>query len=1774
MEKKVAAFQNRGMIRDVSISKSLNELAYENFNIRITARDHDTLLSVTNERGNIPVAIYKEIISEDSVDASSELLTIEGTLLGYGVLNSYLVLFTTANGVDHIYRITCNSSSDIETPWRGVELIHGDLNFNVEYPIETLVNYESEDIQKIYWTDGLNQPRFINISDRFLLSSQGNYDPDLLDFVSEFDPNLEIEINKQYIGTGNFPSGTIQYVFTYSMKYGQETNIIRVSPMYYLSPENRGGNPEESVNCQFRIHLENLDQRYDCVNIYSIIRTSLSGSYTARLVGSLTIAGNEVTSVDTGSEGVSVDYASLLYKGGREISAYTMSSKDNTLFLGNLKILNTESDSYIKEKFAGFRDNATGLVLGDSPIGKLEFIEITDRSRAVPYYDYPGNYPYECQLNYSSDRIRTFKCGEKYRFGCVFISKGGSRSSVYWIGDLVNHIPPKLDRQNLVYYKAAVRFMITDPELLEYLYSNNYRQAELVMAEATYSDREILAQGFVNPTVFNLSQRCSNAPFSVASWYLRPRGGIVANRHYNPITPNYARSGEIQCINKEASAWACLDDFKSGDRRVVYIGYEAKVWIGSGDAVEPGIRFYNYYENNIDSPEYDYNIWYGGKFYNSKNAANWFINVLRAKGVPDSSIYIGDFYNDVQWENAVHAARGWKRGSYTLSYGNTTLQPAVTKYLVNPISNDLGRQYANTNNLAYFVDESVCSFFSPDINGSNEALFQNTNCKFRIVGIATITANQTSYDMQVSQGASNNAGEAIFNFNTENFSTDPNGLITFPLYYDSSDQGERLFYIYPWHKTGSIPENADSNGVKYSVLESKTWANLKYSYETSYIWNTVGRSPWSPDNGIEALKLYNYSEPTYMQVGFDNNPIMYQGNYDYLLSCRKSDDPEQDQGYYIWNSGALTAANDYQTILDSMGAEVSDSGEVATSSVKEHLEELCYSPVSISFKTTEHAVISFKSVIKDGNSCQVFLPDVYEENGGEEVGVDYIENPNNNDEGKDYFLPWNKVSEQDLNLPSYKVLAPSSNPGESSSNSYTNLGTVDIPVIEEDYTYFTSNIENYGTVLLVQPNGSMQLVQIHDSGYAIEKKELPEPWGRHIDSAVIEEDSDGNKVLKVSISFTASSASTNTDVVFSLGDSEIQNSGSQSLEYILSENSADTLTIKLISYTDNPVYDQPVEVSCGTVVIDYAGGTTTVTQPESGIPEEPQNNRVKITLNSITAVDSRVQLSINDAQYIYDNGNLEEITVNRFYYNDNRIVFPEGTVPNYPFVFIGELYQDFSDNDTRYGGIGDFALENNTFISLEAYSSINGTDPVSIIGYAGDTYFQRWDSIISYPFSEDKENNMVEMVSLMLECHSNIEGRYDNRRGLDVLTKSTPENTNLMNEVYSDLGEFRTSAILDDKFQLSEFPSQFTWSLTKTPTEEVDTWTNTSLSSVQDMDGDKGPIKAIRRFQNSLISFQDKGIAEILYNTRTQLATTQGVPIEIANSGKVDGKRYITDKAGCVNKWSIVETGNGIYFIDNINSSISLFNGAVQSLSDIKGFKNWIGRNNNTEIWNPVDFNNFISYWDRVNDDVYFVKKRITGDHNVLCYNEQLKQFVSFYDYGNVPMMTNIQDNFLAFRDGIIWKQGIGSYSRMFGEYQPFYIMYRITPDPYGDKIFTNLTYRADMFDMNRENEYMPGEGSLTENTFDTLEVWNEYQGNKVNLEFNIKDSYPDKRRKFRIWRMDIPRDRKNNEDNFYGLNRIRNPWIYLKLQKDNADSGEGHNERMEFHDLAVSYFE
>ena len=498
------------------------------------------------------------------------------------------------------------------------------------------------------------------------------------------------------------------------------------------------------------------------------------------------------------------------------------------------------------------------------------------------------------------------------------------------------------------------------------------------------------------------------------------------------------------------------------------------------------------------------------------------------------------------------------------------------------------------------------------------------------------------------------------------------------------------------------------------------------------------------------------------------------------------------------------------------------------------------------------------------------------------------------------------------------------------------------------------------------------------------------------------------------------------------------------------------------------------------------------------------------------------------------------------------------------WLWLGELYNDSVQN--RFGGQTEEAFENNVWLPCGDPISLVDTNTgvkssITIRWEEGDTYFQRYDHIKTYPFTLEDQNAVTDIVSFMCETRVNIDGRYDRNRGQTSNFSITPENFNLMNDVYSQPNNFfNYRTINPNKLNLNNFHNSITWTKTKTAGELVDTWTNITLASTLDLDGDKGNVRALRRFNNNILAFQDRGISQILYNENMQISSTDGVPIEIANSGKVNGKRYISDRVGCTNKWSICETSNGIYFIDDITKGIFLFNGQLNNISDKFGFHSWINRaSKNVSIWNPVDFDSFVTYYDKVNGDVFFISR-----DECLAFSEPLGQFTSFYSYEKMPYFTNLEDRGIAFNvkgTGILyrpWLHNEGDYNMFFGVYQPFYTTVIANPDMPVDKIFNNLEFRSDSWDKS---------GNLLDTTFDTLTVWNEYQQGTSTLN-NILGRPSDLKKKFRIWRANIPRANVAGSTK-KGRDRMRNPWLYIKLSME-----EENVNKTVLHDMIVHYFE
>lgn len=1881
MKPKIATLLNKGMTRDLSISKVNNELAYENFNVRIIARDHDTLLSVTNERGNkeielkgqpftkgtayiiscyadgdfevdskiesytnsltllwglksgetgsmvytynsgrwtlkegdsltSPISeveylkaelgyiledytyhpiniVYHDNDDEESLYESTDFptgapITLKGTLIGHSVLNNYMVLFTHEEGtkIDHIYRIEYID----EENWRSLSLFDGNLGFDSKHPIETLANYETEAVQKVYWVDGINQPRFINI-----VKTNYNNNPSQFDFVTEFNPDLNIEITKTFLGTSSFNSGTIQYFFTYSNDFGQETNIVGKSNIYNLSDQERATPADSTSSCAFKIDLTGLDKRFDNVNIYSVITTT---DLACHKVATLPIT-SEVSYVDTGFYTISIDPTTLLYIGGTEIHAETLAQKDNTLFLGNIELQTDAVDIELKNLIdATIGKNPKGDFTGESSMVEFEYSDkyvFQNNSLGTVYYE-------DQQLNLGSDKYLFFKGGEKYRFGLVFLTGTGRRSSVYWIGDKVNTLYPKSN--SIRTYKAIAKCTIPQ-EVASYISKNtSYKRAILVRALMAESDRSVIAQGFVNPTVFNATQRVLNSPYAMSSWFFRPKNSsTITNIHFSQIPANKSTLAEIQNVNgdydekgKEITKppYFTLNDIAL-DKKQVWVRWTVKAYYKDnhkgfygvvGAEAKAVLEFFNNKgKGEVDNdegliPEATINI--SSKWREAYAAAGFdkiwqefsrsYRKDLYPRLLAHYPNYAGYFPPEPteEMKEALHA--DYVDSHY--AYSKRTSAPLQRgKTNVGGVLANNGLLYSKTLGNRFYIDESIVTLNSPDIEfGEYQTL--PDDFKFRIIGYSPLTAGTTDFYMNPEKDNSNSSFLPD-NLNKENISQYPEQAPTLPFFCGNALQKDKSakvapYIIYPWHKTGALFKKDD---VEEYVVKDKILANLKYSLFTNYCWlnkyrtdlditntgdyNYYMKMAWEPKGGISNISIADESiDNVFLNI---RDERLYYNNYDFVLSVGSDDNSKEKYKEYTTGDKQYTEGLDF----------LSDTANWTA------VEEASTAPVNIAAKSKKNCILSFNTV---GNET-IILPSV-------NANTQNINLPN-------YYLPWETyVDKAPMNdvliVGNYSYYIPDrlSNSGSIYVIEIDNTSTVDaFSSFDKDFKNAQEAYSNELAIAFIKEESGGSATYL---GEKVEYKKNVYPGFTISVTPIIE----SGVTTKYNVNVSTGNETGTYELVYINSDGVEEKTAKMVANYIsVTKADSDNYSFR-IRATYNPLFAGYSSDRINQSAIFKLNATTTLTVEDinKGVSIKADTG-LKPELEVIYLKDYKG----TSYRYVKENNVLSEVLLNEIIIKPDNLSIPLDTYDDSgkinidtfdtSLLFVGELYrdiEDYSEDDYRYGGVKEDALKKNTFVDCGAVTDI--TESNILYGVEGDSYYQRYDVLKTIPYSKGKDNSIIEIFSGMIESRVNLNGKTDKNMSTSDFTLINTETFNSINKSYTRQDAFNTSVVLDSSDTITSYPTQFTWTKEKTPGEDIDTWTNITLSGIQALDGDKGPLRAIRRYRNNLIAFQDKGIAEILYNSRTQLGTQQGVPIEIANSGKVDGKRYITDKAGCVNKWSIVETKNGIYFIDNINSSLNLFADSVRSLSDEKGFKEWIGTNNSTDIWNPVDFDNFVAYWDRINDDVYFLKGTEDKHQDVLCFNELLGEFTSFFHYGKVPMMTNIKDKFVSFKSDKLWIQGEGEYSNIFGEPQDYHMLYRVTPDPYGDKTFTNIEYRADMFDMNdTSNQYMPKEGRLTNNTFDTLEVWNEYQGNTVSINdaksplypFGVKDKYPDIRRKFRIWRVDIPRDRKS-ADNPFGLNRIRNPWVYLKLSKTPTLP----NERMEFHDLAVRYFE
>jgi len=479
----------KGMSPDISYAKPQNNTYVLALDMRPYNRVKLSEGAMMNFKGTKPVATLPNRTTE---------------VIGSIDVKDGVVIFTidTSNDESSVWKLSSNDG--------GLSLIYSDidsiskLNFSVENRIHGTSKKDSEFSEKIYWTDGVNQVRSMNILED-LTGKEASYF-DMYPMYKPLDITISIGGSK-----GTIETGRVQYFARYFNKYGAESSISGWSKSMILvdSNDNSSFNLEgtpvgESSYKSVDITINNIDKSFSHISIYRILYTDIIQAPTITLVSQMEIFdSSELTITDAGNNDMGIltveEFNALI---ARSLTANAMDSHKNVLMIGGItdKYFDVDIDARAYSfsdhggtTFGVFKHRSNGkygdLIVypnGDwsidgccsginfegiptdhdcineytnlyahidkwksnmnlmqmyqndaldkfGGIGKVVSYELDKRiDRFISNKEYPASNKLTDKISFSAH-----KRGEVYRYGIVFYSKSGLKSSVKWITDII-----------------------------------------------------------------------------------------------------------------------------------------------------------------------------------------------------------------------------------------------------------------------------------------------------------------------------------------------------------------------------------------------------------------------------------------------------------------------------------------------------------------------------------------------------------------------------------------------------------------------------------------------------------------------------------------------------------------------------------------------------------------------------------------------------------------------------------------------------------------------------------------------------------------------------------------------------------------------------------------------------------------------------------------------------------------------------------------------------------------------------------------------------------------------------------------------------------------------------------------------------------------------------------------------------------------------------------------------------------------------------------------
>lgn len=336
-----------GMNKDVSPDEYPNTCYFDAQNFRVIVDEGSglTTASLASPKGNVV----------------SFTLPTSTYYLGSTTLRDDLIILAknTTGGLakpDKIYKISLSdiiggSGILIDDTYLMYE---EDLGFDLDYPIHVVANYENSSVQKIYWVDGLNPLKHLNIINSNT-NNLSTLDPELLNILPNHTYGSYTLTEQE---GGHLKAGRIQYSYQLYSISGTETLFAPPSNLYNLTSytiadaiDFVGDEIETDVNKSIKVDITletDIQYIFNRIRLIALEYEMYGDVPTVRVVAELELGNNTISFVDSGNTiaKLTLEEFQLIRN---EITPATIDIKNNYLFAANISQEQFDVDDLVKE---------------------------------------------------------------------------------------------------------------------------------------------------------------------------------------------------------------------------------------------------------------------------------------------------------------------------------------------------------------------------------------------------------------------------------------------------------------------------------------------------------------------------------------------------------------------------------------------------------------------------------------------------------------------------------------------------------------------------------------------------------------------------------------------------------------------------------------------------------------------------------------------------------------------------------------------------------------------------------------------------------------------------------------------------------------------------------------------------------------------------------------------------------------------------------------------------------------------------------------------------------------------------------------------------------------------------------------------------------------------------------------------------------------------------------------------------------------------------------